>query len=241
MKRILNCLLALVLVLSLGTPAALAAGTVIIDDQADLLTAEEESKLQADYAGILEYMDVAFVSRDVVSGSTESYARSYVNGNFGSGPASIFFIDMDNREIYIFSNAAGLRILNKADARAITDNIYKLASAGNYYGCADQAFSQMLAKCRGEKLARPVKHITNAMIAVLFGILLNYFVVAWSRKPRKERQTQGLEKLSPVRQMAVMPGILLAAPIVIASRRVSRNSGSGGSGGGGGGGGGHSF
>lgn len=226
--------------------AAESSKRLVVEDGADLLTDEEEARLIEDYSAVTEYMDAAFVTTDHSSGSTASYAEEYAIRHYGNDPAVIFIIDMEDRELYIYANGSALKTISRADARAITDNIYRSASRGDYYECANRAFSQILAKCSGARLARPVKHATNALIAVLAGILLNYFLTVASRRPRVERRTKGDVSVSVSRQMATMPGISLALPIVLSSVRHYKSSSSGGSGGGGGGGhsgggGGHSF
>ncbi len=237
-----------------GTPdnpenpeTAVSAGKLLMVDGADLLSDAEEEKIVENYSVITEYMGVAFISTDYSPGSTAAYAEECAIRYYGNSPAALFVIDMDDREIYVYANGSAQKTISNADARAITDNIYKSASRGDYYDCADQAFKQIYAKCSGERLARPVKHVTNALIAVLAGILLNYFITVYSRRPKAERRTQGNVKASVSRQMADMPGISLALPIILSSVKHYKSSGSGGGGGGGGGGGhsggggGHSF
>ena len=190
------CILtALFILFTLLPVSCLAAGRLSVDDGADLLSASEEAQLIENYSPITEYMDAAFVSTSHPSGSTSSFAERYAIEHYGNNPAVIFLIDMRNREIYIYANGAALKTISRADARAITDNIYKSATAGKYYECADRAFSQILAKCQGARLARPVKHITNALIAALVGILINYLLTVYSRRPRAQRI--GLETREP--------------------------------------------
>ena len=221
-------------------------GTLLIADDAHLLSEEEKARLIEDYSAITEYMGAAFVSTDYSPGSTSSFAEECAIRYYRNDPAVLFLIDMDDREIYVYANGTAQKTISKADARAITDNIYKSASRGDYYECADGAFRQIYAKCTGQKLARPVKHITNALIAVLVGILINYLITAYSRIPKAERRTKGEIKASVSSKMAHMPGIALGAAIVLSSAKhyKSSSSGSGGGGGGGGhsgGGGGHGF
>lgn len=245
MRRVFSLIFCLLLCLA-SLPTALGAEGLAIDDGADLLTQEQEAGLQRKYAGITQYMDAVFVTTADAQGmSTDRLAESYAIRAFGNDPAVIFCIDMDNRQLYIYANGGAQRSISRADARAITDNIYRLASKEDYYGCADSAFSQILARCEGQAIARPVKHITNAMIAVLFGILLNYLLVVYSRKRRKARHTVGNVSVSATRVMAEMPAVSVGVPVVVSSVKhyKSRSSGGGGGGGGGhsGGGGGHSF
>ncbi len=181
-------LLSILLCMALVPGVALAeTRTFKVDDQASLLTESERSKLKQDYTKLTEYIDVALATVSKNSSTTEKYASSYMQKTFGSGAAVVFVIDMDNREIYIYSNQAGLATISRADARAITDNIYKLASQGKYYECADAAFSQILTKCEGGRIARPVKHITNLLIAIVLGILVNFFYAVWARSKERSK------------------------------------------------------
>lgn len=220
----------------------------LIDDKAGLLTEEQHEALKSQYSELLEHVHVAFVTTDKGSSSTRLYAAAYVNREFpiGKGPAVIFLIDMANRYIYVYANQQGLSIVTEADARAITDNIYKLASNGDYYGCAQEAFSQILALCKKERIDRPVKHVTNALIAVVAGILITFYRAVHART--KERE--GGDEAQQLQGMSALPAFSLAEPVVTKREKVwhsdsSSGGGSGGGGGGGGGsgggGGGHSF
>lgn len=228
------------------TGTAQAPGTLLVVDDARLLSEEEEARLIADYSAITEYMGAAFISTYSSPGTTAYFAEQCAIKYFRDDPAVLFLIDMDDREIYVYANGKAQETISRADARAITDNIYKSASRGDYYECADGAFRQIYAKCTGHELARPVKHITNALIAVLLGVLINYFITVFSRTPKAERRTKGEIKASVSSQMAHLPGISLGAAVFLSSIKHYKSSGSGGSGGGGGGGhsgggGGHGF
>ena len=244
-KSLLLVLGVLIICTFLPAVSVLAANQLVVEDNAGILTPDEEARLIRDYSAITEYMGAAFVTTDVASAGTSAFAEDYAISHYGNSPAVIFVIDMYDRELYIYSNGTALKTITRADARAITDNVYKSASRGDYYECADRTFSQILGKCWGERLARPVKHITNALIAVLCGILLNYYLTVYSRIPDPEPRTKGEVNVSVTRQMASMPGISLALPIVLSSVKHYKSRSSGGSGGGGGGhsggGGGHGF
>ena len=182
MAKLRAFFLTLLLCLCILPTGALAKDhTFVMDDKANLLTTEQRQKLKEDYTPLTEYLDVAFVTTNSPGGSTDSFCHSYVNREFGNRPAVIFAIDMSNRQIYVYSNEAALSIISRADARAITDNIYQYATDGDYYGCANEAFAQIQAKCEGGVIARPVKHITNALIAVVLGVLANYYLAHFAR------------------------------------------------------------
>lgn len=237
-KRLTIWVVFLICFVSAGAVAFAEEGQLTVSDYAGLFTETQTQALIEDYSAITEYMDAEVLTVDTYLGETSSVAEQYAIQAYGNDPAVIFMIDMYNRQIYVYANGDALKTISRADSRAITDNIYKYASQGDYYGCAAGALEQILGKCQGQRLSRPVKHITNAMIAILLGILINYLVVVQSRKARRERRTAG--SVSVNSRPAVLPAIGLAAPLIISSMRIYHNNDSGGSGGFGGGGGGFS-
>lgn len=86
---------------------------VSIEDEADLLSDEEESRLSTQMEEITAYGNVAFVSLDTNYTSTDSYAREHYRQLFGSDSGTLFVIDMDNRNIWIHSNGAIYRTSQK--------------------------------------------------------------------------------------------------------------------------------
>lgn len=163
---------------------------VILEDEADLLNEEEESLLAVKMQGVTAYGNAAFRSISVNNSSTASYARNYYYELFGQNSGTLFLIDMDNRELYIFSNGAVNKIITSAYANTITDNVYRYASGGDYYRCASEAFTQINALLSGHRIAQPMKYICNALLSLILAALINYFIVrlcsASSRPSRNE-------------------------------------------------------
>ena len=239
MKKIWTILVVFLLCFaSAGTVAFAEEGQLTVNDYAGLFTETQTQSLIEDYSAITEYMDAEVLTVDTYMGETSAVAEQYAIQTYGNDTAVIFMIDMYNRQIYVYANGDALKTISRADSRAITDNIYQYASQGDYYGCAAGALDQILGKCQGQRLSRPVKHITNAMIAILLGILINYLIVVQSRKAHRQRRTSG--SVSVNSRPTVLPAIGLAAPLIINSIRIYHNNDSGGSGGFGGGGGGFS-
>ena len=165
---------------------------VIVDDRADLLTDEEESRLASEMEPVTAYGNAAFISC-YASGSTSSYAKGLYRDLFGSDSGTIFMIDMENRNIWIQSNGAIYRTITKSYANTITDNVYKYASRGDYYGCASNAFSQICTLLEGGRIAMPMKYASNALLALAVSLLVNfYYVFFLSRRhaPSRSRLTE---------------------------------------------------
>lgn len=217
---------------------------ILIEDDADLLTDEEKNLLADTMERVSYYGNVAFKSIGYNPQSTSSYARSYFHELFGSGVVNgtLFLIDMDNRELYLFSDGDIYRTVTTSYANVITDNIYTYASDGDYFTCADNAFDQVASLLEGQKIAMPMKYISNALLALLLAAMLNYFLVSFLSRSRKCSD----EELLSVSQVSFTFRNAAAKKTTTTKVYNPASSGSGGgsSGGGGGssgGGGGHSF
>lgn len=251
----------LVLILSLGKAPVTAfaapgnalytnTGTgyvICIDDSEDLLTDGEERLLLQKMTGITEYGNAAFVSGSNVG--KESLYREY----FGQDSGALFIIDMGIREITLWTNGAIYRRISRSYAASIVDNVYRYASRGDYYTCADTAFEQVRTILEGGRIAQPMRHLSNVFAALVLALTGN-FIFVWFKKRRAESArnkditlisgslkkevsaadaAQGLA--GGAIAAAVLPRVAIGAKQLLKSRKTRRSSG-GSSGGGGGGG-----
>lgn len=217
---------------------------VIIEDDADLLTDTEETSLAEVMKGITAYGNVAFKSISTNSMSSRNYAENYYRSKFGTASGTVFLVDMDNRNLWIFSDGAIYRVITKGYADTITDNVYTKASAADYYGCAAEAFRQMNKLLEGDKIAQPMKYASNAFLAVIAALLINFGVVTVFAGTRKTTDKELMSKAE--KRFAItkpVPTFLHETKVYDPVSDSGGSSGSSGGGGGGssGGGGGHSF
>lgn len=150
-----------------------------INDAAQLLDEEERQELAAVMQGITAYGNVLFKTADNTILNTEAYARQYYQEKLGTASGILLLIDMDNRMLWIHSDGAVYQVITKAEAKTITDNVYRHASDGDYYTCAQEAFGQAQTLLEGNRIARPMKYISNAFLAVILALLLNYGLVCF--------------------------------------------------------------
>ena len=212
---------------------------MILLDEADLLTDEEEEKLLWDMQPVTSYGGAAFVTGYYYD--TAQYARELYDTYFGKTDATLFMIDMGSRNIYIQSGGSVYGVITKAYANTITDNVYRYATRGEYYTCASKAFAQITALLEGGRIARPMKHITNALIALILSLLINYALVRWTARIAKPTSRAILGALTV--GFAVngkRKNVLYSTRKYTGSSDSGGSSGGGFSGGGGGGGGGFS-
>lgn len=151
---------------------------VAVEDNAALLSEAEKQALADSLTEITAYGSAAFVTTAENNASAAVFAESCYRSLFGTDSGILFLIDMDNRKIYIFSDGAIYKTITKAYANTITDNVYSYATRGDYFGCASEAFSQVLALLRGQKIAQPMKYISNALLAVIAALFINLGLVS---------------------------------------------------------------
>lgn len=223
---------------------------VVLEDDAGLLTEEEREELAAVMAKITAYGNVAFKTIDQNFDSTRTFAGEYYGDEFGRDSGTLFLIDMDNRNIWIHSDGAVYAVITKANAETVTDNVYRYASAADYHGCAMEAFAEIHALLEGERIARPMKYISNALLALILAMLVNFVLVICFTRLRKPGEREVLKSIHRKFQYT-KPGATFTYQTKIydpvsdsggSSGGGSSGGGSGGStGGSSGGGGGHSF
>ena len=218
---------------------------LIIEDNANILSDEDKIKLQDEMTKLLEYGNVALVTNERLSGATSSKASSYYYEHFGVESGTIFYIDMNinNRYIYIYSDGANSKVITDMKANTITDNVYSYASNKDYYGCASKAFEQIHTVLAGGKISEPLRFICSIILALISSFML-CFIYAYlsSRKTKasvKELMSSADTKLTISNFNARITGEdrVYNPP----SSSSSGSSGGGGGGGGGGSGGGHRF
>lgn len=156
---------------------------VVIEDNEDLLSSEEENRLQKKMEEILAYGNAGFVTVSQQR-NTDAYAKSKYRELFGTDSGILFVIDMGRRNIWIYSDGAVYRTVNKAYANTIADNVYKYASNAKYYDCAYNVFDQANTLLEGGRIAQPMKYISNALIAFVVALLINFLILTIQRKPK---------------------------------------------------------
>lgn len=220
-----------------------------VNDEADLLTEEEEEKLLEEMKAALYYGNIGFLSVNENSSTAAELARSYYISTFGETDGSLFLIDMDNRKIFIFSGGKNYNVIRKSRADVIADNIYSYASKGQYYECASRAFSQIVTLLEGGRIAEPMRYIGNALLALLLALLVNFIIVNSLSRVKKVRTAELISVAERRVNVGTPRGRYTGEtkkydPIETSSGGGGFSGGGGGGGGGGGfsgGGGGHSF
>ena len=220
---------------------------VILEDDAELLTEEQEADLKKQMTKLSEYGNVLFKSITTnPNGSVSTYVNDYYHSffpNYTSGV--VFIIDMDTRQIYIFMDGEFRKKVGERKAYSITDNTFRYATNGDYYSCANESFRQLNDVLEGRKIAEPMRNASNVVIAITLAFLVNFLYVLSKSGISKAGTKEIVDNcnidfsMGPVD--AIKTGTHRVYSPVSESSGGSSGGGGGGGGGGSGGGGGHGF
>lgn len=216
--------------------------TVVMEDDADLLAPAEEAALAEIMEPITTHGHVAFHSNNMTQRATDDYIEDYYHDLFGQHSGTVFFIDMYNRNIWIFSDGKIYKTITKSYANTITDNVYTYASDADYFACAYKAYDQIYTLLEGGRIAMPMKYISNALLAITFSIIITYLVVRFTSMKHKPTTKQIVKKMkADVNYTYLSKQLLKEERIYDPPSSDSSGGGGSSSGGSSGGGGGHSF
>lgn len=165
-------------------------------------------------------------------GSPEKYAQNCLNSLYGSTQsenATVFLIDLSVRVLTVQSTGRMKKVLTTGVSDSIMDNVYRLASGGDYAGCAESVFEQIAALERGEKIAQPMRLVGDILIAAVTGVLVAFLLLSGNRGRKNKKALKAVT----VTVLSSSAAALLGSRLL---RKVVHSSSSGGSGGGSGGG-----
>lgn len=221
---------------------------ILIQDNENLLTAEEEENLSDVMEPITQYGNVMFMSTgDPQWDDPEWNAALEYDDAFGYTDGLIFYIDMKNRILTLYSYGSVYDVISEGYARTITDNVYTYASDGDYYACAKEAFTEAYTLLEGRSISQPMRVITNVFLAFMLAFLAAFLIltVQRSRAGVSGRETARVSRKQPVMNVVLHQVISRKTYHRESSSGTGSSSGGGGGsfggGGGGGGGGSHGF
>ena len=212
---------------------------ILIDDAAGLLSYDEQKQLVDDMKECSDHGFILFVSTEEDPFSTvDDYAQDYYRSRIPDENGVMLLIDMDKRKICVYSEGDLQYVITGSKASIITDNIYTYAADGDYYTTASRGFEQIAAVLGGRAIAQPMKYISNACLAILLSLIINYFFARAVSQKVKPSNGQIMDSI--ISRFAFSNPT--AAHTNTTRTYSPRSSSSGGGGGrsGGGGGGGHS-
>lgn len=114
------------------------SGKTAVQDDADLLSAEEEASILKEldaFSNDTDWNAYALTTNDTDGRSGQKYADAYVDQNAFGKNGVCFLIDMDNREICISTTADAVVVLTDKRVDDILDDSFEYASDKEYAKC----------------------------------------------------------------------------------------------------------
>ena len=145
---------------------------VVIEDDIDLLSTVEERQLLDDMIPLTEYGNVAFWSTRENASNDLVQAEARRRALFDLESASILVINMNLRKVSIQSYGRLYDVITVSRANSITNNVRSDLTRGQYYAASSKAFAQMDSLMRGNRIAQPMKVLSNICIALMIGLML---------------------------------------------------------------------
>lgn len=157
--------------------------TPIIQDNAELLSEEEESRLHKVMAPITEYGGVAFITnKDEYSGAASDLAESICDNLFNGESGIVFLIDMHKRRIEFYSTGKIFDVMGVLWSDVIADNVYQYATDQKYYDCARNAFEQVHTILEGGTVAAPMRKVSFMLLGTALTLTVMYLILYSSRR-----------------------------------------------------------
>lgn len=216
-------------------------GDVTIIDSQNLL--QDTDAVEESMQNFTPYGKAVFISTAEGYRNASSIETLY-DEYIGHGQdGMLFLIDMNSRQILIYTDGSVHSVINEAYANTITDNAYKKASDGDYDDTVEAVFDMAVRLMSGQKVAQPMRAITSFFMAICIAFIISFLIIKIAASGTSIKQTQ-------ISDDKIMSRVLYSNVYKhtheyrSSDTSVGGGGSSGGGGGGGGssgGGGGHSF
>ena len=160
---------------------------VIIDDEIDLLTDDEEALLIDDMMPITKYGTAVFRTFSERGLSSEhDMALEYLTANVAaerSFPCVSFHINMATRQLWILSRGNLEKKINTQSGYTISGNVSWKATSQKYYACASMAFSQILSVIEENRVISVMSIFCSILLAAALSLIAALRIVYGKWKP----------------------------------------------------------
>ena len=88
---------------------------------------------------------------------------------------------MNKRKITLWSYGDVLDVISKGRSDVIVSNTYSYATKKKYYKCASEVFAETETLLKGGHVSMPMKHMSNALLALAVVAFINFIIILVSR------------------------------------------------------------
>lgn len=83
------------------------------------------------------------------------------------------------------------------------DSIYTLATRKQYYACASECFREIGAVLNNQNIAQDMKYITNGILALILGLLVDFIAVFITTRKKVSKQ-ELFNKMSSIGEVSIL-------------------------------------
>lgn len=196
-KKMISVITALLLCLLCSVPAFAAAGGTKMYDGADILTPEEESRLEdrLDRASEKYQVEIAIATVNSVGYNTaDEYIELFFDENsygYGeNGDGVLLLLAMEERDYRILCNGFAAKAITWEESNHIADAIVSSLSDGDY----EDAFQEFIEECEyqidGEINGFPFPFAKRLIMALVIGFVVALIVTGVMRGELKSVKRQ---------------------------------------------------
>ena len=138
---------------------------------------------------------------------------------------------MKQRQICACASGGLDKIITNGKCDSIMDNVYKYATAGNYYKCASETYLQMYKLLNGEKIAESMKYICNAIISIMMSLFATYYLFTMVAENKKASNKELIDECAINFEHSSINVVKTGSHSVYSPPSDSSSSGGGGGGG----------
>ena len=198
-KRLIICLLIVLCLFSCASAEKIYQNPstgycAYYDDAANLVDDDaQRNEIQSMLTKLTDFCHASFVTDSGVTGKTVSRKGKEALAVSGH-PGAVFLIDMENRTLWIEKTDTLNDLLSTADCDDITDNVFRYARTGEYGRAAKEALTQMYTVMNGQRIARPMKVICAALLAIMLSVLIVYAMLLRKRSAKVSKQKKDADR-----------------------------------------------
>lgn len=191
-KKVLRLVLPFILVLfvlaGLYVPVSAAPDkdkyVIVYGDEAGLIDEDGKRAILKAMQPLMTCGNVGFITTNDEYKSGTDFFRTEYYKLFQGESGVIFYIDMYDRNLYIWTDGEMGETLTVGVCNTITDNVYKYASKGNYTEASVKAFNQIYRKMSHELIPQPMKYICSALVSAFLALLIMYGFIEITNKKK---------------------------------------------------------
>ncbi len=166
---------------------------VRIHDAAGVLNDSQREILVRKMAVVTAYGSAVLVTTQGEGAALEEHAADFYERSFSDKSGIIVCVDVQTKRVWLWSRGGIHRLVQGRYARRVAEDASEQAAEDNAYECAYEAFDKIEKLLEGAGENRPVKYISNALLALMLAFFVNYLLVDRMSRRQEANEAEVLD------------------------------------------------